>query len=652
MEDLVRYAWGLNLYDKANSIEEMRTQVSNVIEYLKNCCLLEDGDVGRYVDRDGNFDRYVKLHDLVRDVTLWIASEEKSGFIIKSRLELLNKNSECCKAISLLDIEEKNLPNRLILSKLEILLLNNCEGSKSEGLADELGRLENLKMLDLKRLDNMNFPPNVIRRLSQLEELYLPGLEYREISNYIFLEIKFLTRLTRLFLEVSSLHFPLEFEFPELKYYNICINYISSIHYSRFEEARSLKVEKVFPYNAVSQLLGNLESLQVSRIEDEYVECLTNKTQQKVSASMILRDLKVVRIEYCKNLKVVFQMEEVEENEAPLLSNLKILHLQNLLDLSCIWELPTQHGVPLSAFKDSFKISKQLELTAIKDHNLVPEANEDGLNGVISLRLRDCTYLECLVDTTTTATKNGPAEAELIFSMEDIDSEDVNLCDLVNTQLIQKSPDFEYITLENFEQLFQLQGGNIISSLEKMELFNVIRLQDIWKGPIHVATNLRELRVHRCNNLTYIFPVALIRHLPQLSILNIASCENLKQIIGNDDILASSSSPQGPQLEMKLVFPQLKQIVLENLPNLESFSPLGSHLEFSCLDLLDIKQCSKVITRFSADYLTLIVHGKTDQASQLNDTSSSREDIIWERRKATLLPQYKEAGAEEISPFK
>ncbi|MBA0734524.1 hypothetical protein Gogos_018426, partial [Gossypium gossypioides] len=46
VEDLVRYAWGLNLYDKANSIEEMRTQVSNVIEYLKNCCLLEDGDVG------------------------------------------------------------------------------------------------------------------------------------------------------------------------------------------------------------------------------------------------------------------------------------------------------------------------------------------------------------------------------------------------------------------------------------------------------------------------------------------------------------------------------------------------------------------------------------------------------------------------------
>ncbi|KAL1118601.1 hypothetical protein V6Z11_D01G046800 [Gossypium hirsutum] len=58
-----------------------------------------------------------------------------------------------------------------------------------------------------------------------------------------------------------------------------------------------------------------------------------------------------------------------------------------------------------------------------------------------------------------------------------------------------------------------------------------------------------------------------------------------------------------------------------------------------------------MITSFSAGYLTLTVHAKTDQASQLNDTSPSLEDIIWERRRPTLLPQYKEE-AEEISPFK
>ncbi|PPR80323.1 hypothetical protein GOBAR_AA40391 [Gossypium barbadense] len=1067
VEDLVRYAWSLELFGKADSVEEVRIQVLEAVDYLKDSCLLL---------KDGEGGRYVKLHGIVRDVALWI------------------KSSESCNAISLLDSEEKKFPDGLMHSKLEILLLKNCNvqgtcfqemrelkvlsltivegstgfislyalkyleklralhlenfkdfshlgdlktieilslrGSNFEGLEDELGRLENLKILDLTNFGlKWIFPPNVIQRLSHLEELYLSGL-----LNDIFLKIKFLTRLS---LEVSFLHLPLDFEFPELENYNICINRRST---------RSLKVNEVFHYNAVSQLLGNLESLEVSCIDDEYIECLTNKTQQKVSVSMILQNLKQVRIKGCKSLKVVFQMEEVEENEAPLLSNLKILHLERLPDLSCIWELPTQHvrleslvhlriedcprlkslfslsfaqslvlletlhigscvelkqivvelegdegeisstinshkslcfpkltrldisfcngleyifftslapqwlqgltlniryyrqlkqvfrvgndsllqhqqflrslssftvlccpqlidsvvhfeaeearieRVRLSAFKESFKTSKQLELNSIEDHNLVPEANEDGLNGVTSLQLRDCLYLECFVDTTTTATKNGPTSAfthletlkiefmyrlkalckgqppqgflknlkhlevrdcyenlksifspsliqslelleqlkirccpnlETLFNDGEIESKtsslplclpklktlciicclkleyvvpinlaqglpalallSVSYCDelkqvfgmpneqdgvqhhdrlllssLQDLQLIcltnltsfvpqnyvVKAPSFKRLevndcpkvmtlpiqqannqleltlkvsifkelfyntkvlilknigdhknfisnivdlehldgltslsiinwrdgecliyhrqlwvsncflqNLKYFEQLFQLQGGNIISSLERMELSNLIKLQDIWKGPIHVATNLRELKVRRCNNLTYIFPVTLIPHLPQLSFLNIASCENLKQIIGNDDILASSSSSQDPQSEMKMVFPRLKQILLQNLSKLESFSPLLYHLEFPCLDLLDIKQCSKMITSFSADYLTLTVHAKTDQASQLNDTNLSRKAIFWERRKPTLLPQY-EVEAEEISPFK
>ncbi|XP_017639828.1 uncharacterized protein LOC108481179 [Gossypium arboreum] len=1084
------------------------------------------------------------------------------------------------------------------LTTLEILSLG---GWASKGLADELGMLENLKILDLI---NCRFPwrfqPEVIRRLSQLEELYLPELN---MGNG-------------------------DFKFPELEKYKMCISCFSICSGNEemfsfghtFDVARSLKFEGVFPYNAVSQLLGNLESLQVSRIKDEYVECLTNKTQQKVSVSMILRNLKLVRIDYCKNLKVVFQMEEVEENEAPLLSNLKILRLQRLPDLSCIWELPTQHvrleslveltilhcrrlkslfshslaqslvllekleiiycpelkqivteiegdegeisstinshtslsfpklttvyistcdgleyifptqhvrleslvvltikkcprlkslfslslaqslvqlkglevsycdemkqivtelevyfsnvdvttrasgfdskrrglpqlkqvfrvakdrvgndsmlqhqqflkslssfsvkrcplltdlvvhleakkatikGVRLSAFKESFKTSKQLELREIQDLECLVDTTKNGptsafthletlfiedmvglealckgqppqgflknlkhleirgccklqvvgellhdgeenqehplsnlqfleLNGLPALRwifkgsphsftfqslkavdiggcgklkslfspsliqslvlleqlkIQDCNELEtlfndreiesktsslplrlpklkilfiracskleyvvpitlaqglpalaslsvsscgalkqvfgmpyeqngvqnhsslllpslqdleldwlrnltsfvpqnyivkapslksvkanvcskvinfpiqeannqleltlketrlsafkellcntkdlvlhnigdhknlvpdlvdlerldrltslsinkwrsgeCLVDASqimmdfkcngqppkcflqnlkilrvvdcekiskifriddgiesnarylpnlkfveirecpsleyvfphtsiggfshleevklvglrtlrSIVGENNFLEAptlkilyirgcsaftnftfhkevkksvflkEFFFSMEGIDSKKVNLCNMVNTQLTQISPDFEYITLGNFEQLFQLQDGNIISSLEIMELFNVIRLRDIWKGPIQVATNLREISVHCCNNLTYIFPETLIRHLPQLSILRIKSCVNLKKIIGNDDILASSSSSQGPQLEMKMVFPQLKKIELENLSKIESFSPVGS----------------------------------------------------------------------------
>ncbi|GMJ10050.1 hypothetical protein HRI_004674200 [Hibiscus trionum] len=132
--------------------------------------------------------------------------------MIKSRFGLLNDSLEPCKAISLLDNESKKFPEKLVCPKLEFMLLNNCvvqglcfqgmqelkvlslrgevsgrpislyhlkfvrnlrslhleyfedlsflgnlrtlevfswRGSGSEGLADELRKLENLKMLDL-----------------------------------------------------------------------------------------------------------------------------------------------------------------------------------------------------------------------------------------------------------------------------------------------------------------------------------------------------------------------------------------------------------------------------------------------------------------------------------------------------------------------
>ncbi|KAL1164622.1 hypothetical protein V6Z11_A06G080800 [Gossypium hirsutum] len=189
---------------------------------------------------------------------------------------------------------------------------------------------------------------------------------------------------------------------------------------------------------------------------------------------------------------------------------------------------------------------------------------------------------------------------ELTFCTKSIDDEDVEPCNMVNTQLRQRSTNFEYMTLGNFEQLFRLQA-------------------------------------------------TFIPHFPHLSILKIKACENLKQIIANDDI--STSSSQGPQLEKKMVFPHIKQIILENLPRLERFGLAGYHMEFPCLDLLDVKQCFKMITSFTVDYLTLTVHAKSNEASQLDDFNPSPEVIFWEKRRPTLLPQYVEE-AEKVSPLK
>ncbi|XP_052486013.1 disease resistance protein At4g27190-like [Gossypium raimondii] len=66
VEDLVRYAWGLKLCKCINPIKDVRSEVLASIETLKNSGLLLD--CGK---------RNVKMHDVVRQFALWIASSRK-----------------------------------------------------------------------------------------------------------------------------------------------------------------------------------------------------------------------------------------------------------------------------------------------------------------------------------------------------------------------------------------------------------------------------------------------------------------------------------------------------------------------------------------------------------------------------------------------
>ncbi|KHG08254.1 hypothetical protein F383_34978 [Gossypium arboreum] len=66
VEDLVRYAWGLKLCKCIDPIKYVRSEVFASIEVLKNSVLLLDCR-----------ERHVKMHDVVRQFALWIASSRK-----------------------------------------------------------------------------------------------------------------------------------------------------------------------------------------------------------------------------------------------------------------------------------------------------------------------------------------------------------------------------------------------------------------------------------------------------------------------------------------------------------------------------------------------------------------------------------------------
>ncbi|KAE8683738.1 E3 ubiquitin-protein ligase CCNB1IP1-like protein [Hibiscus syriacus] len=199
----------------------------------------------------------VKLHDMVRDVALWIASKEDSGFMIKSRVQLLNGSLE---------------PSRGVV-------LTGCKLEREKD---------------------------------------------------ILLEIHFLTKLKILYIGVSSFHLPEDhFEFPRLERFDILINFCSRNTDGFLRKERSLRIKKACPLNLVSLLLENIESLEVEFLEDECIECLSDKKQKKVSVTMILQNLKQVWIVDCSILEVSVFSVSLDRSLA-VLENLEVACCVNL----------------------------------------------------------------------------------------------------------------------------------------------------------------------------------------------------------------------------------------------------------------------------------------------------------------------------------
>ncbi|KAK8312520.1 hypothetical protein V6Z12_D01G047500 [Gossypium hirsutum] len=286
-------------------------------------------------------------------------------------------------------------------------------------------------------------------------------------------------------------------------------------------------------------------------------------------------------------------LKSVKANVCSKVINFPIQQANNQLEL-------TLKETGLSAFKELLCNTKDLVLHNIGDHkNLVPDlVNLEHLDGLTSISINKWSSGECLVDA---------SQIMMDFKCNGQPPK----CFLQNLKILR------VVDCEKFSEIFRINDG-----IESNACY---------------LPNLKLVEIRECPSLEYFFPHTSIGGFPHLEEVKLVGLRTLRSIVGGENNFLEAPTLKilyirgCPQLEMKMVFPQLKKIELENLSKLESFSPVGYHLEFPCLHSLDIKKCSKMITSFSAGYLTLTVHAKTDQASQLNDTIPSREDIIWER---------------------
>ncbi|KAL6135616.1 hypothetical protein ACLB2K_067843 [Fragaria x ananassa] len=196
-DDLVCYWMCENMLDEHTHLEEARDESYHIIGTLLNACMLEEGNEGR-----------VKMHDVVRDMALWLACDPKKAdgnFLVHTWADLIEapiaekwKNS---KRVSLTANHIKELvetPNSPYL--LTLFLSSNHLQKIATGFFDAMS---NLQVLDLSSNKDLTRLPVGVSSLVSLQHLNLSNTGIRELP----IELKCLERLAYLNFEYTpNLH--------------------------------------------------------------------------------------------------------------------------------------------------------------------------------------------------------------------------------------------------------------------------------------------------------------------------------------------------------------------------------------------------------------------------------------------------------------
>ncbi|KAJ9673015.1 hypothetical protein PVL29_026337 [Vitis rotundifolia] len=195
-QDLIQLWIGEGFLDEYDNIQEARNQGEEVIKSLQLACLLENGRSP--LDRK---DEYLKMHDVIRDMALWLAREngkKKNKFVVKDgvesiraqevekwketqRISLWNTNIEELREPPYFPIMEtfltsceyiKSFPNRLFTNMPIIRVLDLSNNFELEELPVEIGNLVTLQYLNLSDTE-IGYLPVELKNLKKLRCLIL-----------------------------------------------------------------------------------------------------------------------------------------------------------------------------------------------------------------------------------------------------------------------------------------------------------------------------------------------------------------------------------------------------------------------------------------------------------------------------------------------
>ncbi|KAA8523696.1 hypothetical protein F0562_010119 [Nyssa sinensis] len=473
MEELVVYGLVDRLFPEAGTLAEVRTGMLSVVDFLKSANFLLEAD------REGSF----KVHDDTRDVVTSIASERGYNLMVKALTAWPAEGLESCKRMSLIDRGIRKLPDKPECPQLLTLFLQN---NAFENIPDSFFQsMRALQFLDFS-YTYISSLPRSIQCLEGLLSLRLENTHLRDASL-----LNKLNKLEVLILRGSRLEqLPKGLEkMTNLKLLDLSDNsYLQGI-----------------PSNVISKL-SQLEELYIGNSFGDW-EIEGDGSQNKANFSDVaaLARLTVLHIQVknakCLSINFDGRWEKLQKfricvsNDYSDITSAKSMHLKNL-------SYPIANWVKLLLEK-----AEHLVLTRSMDLEDIMQKDVQSLNGLKSLHLRACNM-------------NYVFRSHMFQKVENLEELHIEYC----------------YSLKEVFHLEEIEEENAkLTRLRELILVGLPNLMSIWNGNLSVAhlENLNVMKVEECWQLRNLFSEVLARRLRQLEHLAIINCDNMEEIISN-----------------------------------------------------------------------------------------------------------------------
>ncbi|XP_058214595.1 uncharacterized protein LOC131326035 isoform X30 [Rhododendron vialii] len=559
IEELARHCMARRLLDQnPNTLEEARDIVCSVVNTLKTSCLL----------LDGINDDFVKMHDIVRDIAILIAKEEKA-FLVKHGVEEWPETGtyEKYSAISLRSENISELPEELVCPDLHTLMLE-CSRSKfqrelSIKIPDRFFRgAEKLVVLELDGVSMLPLPSS-LGKLMELRMLCLINCELGDIA--ILKDLK--NKLEVLRIRGSDIK-ALPHEVGEL----------TRLWLLDLGDCYKLKV---IPSGVISKL-HRLEELHFPLNFENWEGTTGNEETSKVSIDELMS------LPRLSTLNIGIPRDHIDELLPADLGFQNLIRFNITVGAAYYVDSKDYSVVVLRDIYDDFNILERLLgkpgrgglYPSRSFNNLTQLLLEDcrlkylfspscarGLLQLQSLRIWRSEIMEAVIGNEGEKDEEIIANAIKFSQLQSLHLESLP-CLISFYPRIKKATTIESHSFSPAQSLFNEKVT--FPTLEELSIYGMPNITEIWDKNLLPAESfclLRSLKVQYCEKLMNVVPSYMLPLLKSIEILEVSECPEMEVIVVLEK--REEETQEATNKYMIIVFPKLRKMELQELENLK-----------------------------------------------------------------------------------